>query len=371
MPFYERKDCLSKEILSKIILVIFFSTLFTISLPSAFAATVSLAWDPSGPNVSGYKLHYGTSSRNYPYKVDTGKSTSCSLSGLTAGKKYYFAATAYDSSRVESNYSGEISYTVPTTGTTSSSTSSGTSGTFTPYVSSSSTTTSTSSSNGGAGTGGSYSLLMSSSVGKTPAMPLGGATVSGDIYVFTRPDAGVDRVNFYLDGKYHQVENFPPYDFEGNAGNGLPIPFDTNQLNDGQHDIRAVFDLTNGSIEEVFETFTVSNSGVGTGSHNLMMSSSSKRFNAVALDGRSVSGDIYVFTRPDAGVNRVTFYLDGYSYKVENHAPYDIAGSEAVSGDAYPFDTTALNNGQHKIRAVIVLAGGSTEQVTSYFTVNN
>ena len=150
MPFYERKECLSKQILSKIILVSFFSTLFTFSLPSAFAATVSLAWDPSsGSNVAGYKLHYGTSSRNYPYKVDTGKSTSCSLSGLTAGKKYYFAATAYDPSKVESNYSSEISYTVPTIGTTSSSTSSGTSGTSTPYVSSSSTTTSTSSLNGG------------------------------------------------------------------------------------------------------------------------------------------------------------------------------------------------------------------------------
>ena len=124
MPFYERKDCLSKQILSKIILVSFFSTLFTFSLPAAFAATVSLAWDPSSAsNVAGYKLHYGPSSRNYPYKVDTGKSTSCSLSGLTAGKKYYFAATAYDPSKVESNFSSEISYTVPTASTTSSGTS--------------------------------------------------------------------------------------------------------------------------------------------------------------------------------------------------------------------------------------------------------
>ena len=121
MPFFERIECLSKQILSKIVLVSFFSTLFTFIVPSAFAATVSLAWDPSEPNVAGYNLHYGTSSRNYPYKVDTGKSTSCSLSGLTAGKKYYFAATAYDPSRVESNYSSEISYTVPTTSTTSSS----------------------------------------------------------------------------------------------------------------------------------------------------------------------------------------------------------------------------------------------------------
>ena len=225
--------------------------------------------------------------------------------------------------------------------------------------------------NGGAGTGGSYNLLVSSSVGKTPSKPLGGTTVSGDIYVFTSPNAGVDRVIFYLDGKSNKVEDLPPYDFEGTADNGLPIPFDTNQLNDGQHDIRAVIDLNDGSIEEVFETFTVSNSGVGTGSHQIMMSSSSKRFSAVALDGRSVSGNIYVFTSPDAGVDRVTFYLDGNSYKVESYAPYDFGGTEAQSGNAYPFNTAALNNGQHRIRAVIVLANGGTEEVTSDFTVNN
>ena len=223
--------------------------------------------------------------------------------------------------------------------------------------------------NDGAGTGA-YNLLTSSSIGKTSAMPLGGATVSGDIYVFVTPDAGVDRVNFYLDGIFNSVEYIPPYDFEGTADNGLPIPFDTTQLNDGQHDIRAVIDLTNGSIVEVFKTFTVSNNSAGTGTHYLKMSTSSNRSSAVNLGGRTVSDNIYVFITPNDGIDRVAYYLDGSSYSVEYFAPYDFDGT-AGNGLAYPFDTTALNNGQHQIRAVVVLADGSTEEVTAGFTVNN
>ncbi|MFZ1200684.1 MAG: fibronectin type III domain-containing protein, partial [Desulfobacterales bacterium] len=73
-----------------------------------------MAWNAStGSNISGYKIYYGTSSRNYAYNVNVGKSTSASLSGLQEGRKYYFAATAYTSS-AESNYSSELAYTVPT-----------------------------------------------------------------------------------------------------------------------------------------------------------------------------------------------------------------------------------------------------------------
>ena len=125
MPFSERKGYFAKLILNQTILIPLFFFLCTIALPSAFAATVNLAWNPStGSNVAGYKMYYGTASRNYSYNVNVGKSTSCSLSGLTAGKKYYFAATAYNTSNAESSYSSEISYTVPTSSTSSSTTSS-------------------------------------------------------------------------------------------------------------------------------------------------------------------------------------------------------------------------------------------------------
>jgi hypothetical protein len=77
------------------------------------AAQVSLSWNKStGSNVIGYKMHYGNYSRNYQYTVDVGNSTSCTIAGLTDGKTYYFAATAYDTQNNESNYSNEVKHVI-------------------------------------------------------------------------------------------------------------------------------------------------------------------------------------------------------------------------------------------------------------------
>ncbi|MFQ5965361.1 MAG: fibronectin type III domain-containing protein [Candidatus Scalinduaceae bacterium] len=73
-------------------------------------------WNPnSESDLAGYKLYYGFSSRNYDSSVDVGNQTSYTLTGLVSGVTYYIAATAYDFSGNESNYSAEISYNVPDT----------------------------------------------------------------------------------------------------------------------------------------------------------------------------------------------------------------------------------------------------------------
>ena len=83
-------------------------------LSAANAATVTLAWDPNTePELSGYRIHYGTTSGSYDYSVDVGNYTSCTISGLAEGTTYYFAATAYDSGNGESAYSNELAYTIP------------------------------------------------------------------------------------------------------------------------------------------------------------------------------------------------------------------------------------------------------------------
>ena len=137
MPFSDWKDCFAKQTLSKAVLIPLFFFLCTTPLSLAYAATVNLAWDAStGSNIAGYKMYYGMSSGNYSYNVDVGNNKNCSLSGLQEGKKYYFAATAYNTGKVESAHSNEISHTVPissssgstSTGSTSTSTPSGTSG---------------------------------------------------------------------------------------------------------------------------------------------------------------------------------------------------------------------------------------------------
>jgi hypothetical protein len=81
---------------------------------TAGAADVTLAWDQNQePTVAGYKVFNGPASRNYNGTVDVGNWTSCIMSGLEPGKTYYFAAKAYDTAGKESDFSGEIAYTVP------------------------------------------------------------------------------------------------------------------------------------------------------------------------------------------------------------------------------------------------------------------
>ncbi len=83
----------------------------------AFATgSVTLAWNPStDASVVGYNLYYGSASGVYTTKVTAGNTTQTVISGLADGATYYFAATAYDSSGVESPFSNEALYSVPNT----------------------------------------------------------------------------------------------------------------------------------------------------------------------------------------------------------------------------------------------------------------
>lgn len=75
--------------------------------------SVTLAWDAStGPNVTGYKLYYGPSSRNYPSVVDVGNQTTYTMAGVAYGQPYYVAVTAYTAQKVESAPSQEVSFTI-------------------------------------------------------------------------------------------------------------------------------------------------------------------------------------------------------------------------------------------------------------------
>ena len=83
--------------------------------PSAQAqSSVTLAWNPdAGTNIAGYKMYYGVASRTYTNANNVGNVTNATISSLIGGTIYYFAATAVDTSGLESDYSTEVVYTNP------------------------------------------------------------------------------------------------------------------------------------------------------------------------------------------------------------------------------------------------------------------
>jgi fibronectin type 3 domain-containing protein len=77
-------------------------------------SSVTLAWDASpGSSIAGYRLYEGVASLTYTNVLDVGNATTVTVSNLVSGVTYFFAVTAYDTNRLESDYSGEVSYTVP------------------------------------------------------------------------------------------------------------------------------------------------------------------------------------------------------------------------------------------------------------------
>jgi hypothetical protein len=77
-------------------------------------ASVVVGWDPDpNPNVVSHKVYYGTASSTYTNWVTAGSSTNATITGLIEGTTYYIAATATDNLGQESDFSTEISYSVP------------------------------------------------------------------------------------------------------------------------------------------------------------------------------------------------------------------------------------------------------------------
>jgi len=103
--------------MSSILCFLFLTVLVLISgyySPMASSAQVRVEWDPNiEPDTAGYKVYYGTLSKNYFFYVNVGKVTSYTLADIQDGKTYYLAATAYDTNGVESDFSDEITYTAP------------------------------------------------------------------------------------------------------------------------------------------------------------------------------------------------------------------------------------------------------------------
>lgn len=80
-----------------------------------WAGDVALEWDHSvSPEVNGYRLYYGSYSRNYSAHVDVPYQTTWTLTGLKSGT-WYITATATDAAGNESEFSNEVSAIIAST----------------------------------------------------------------------------------------------------------------------------------------------------------------------------------------------------------------------------------------------------------------
>jgi chitodextrinase len=88
------------------------------STPPPPSNSASLAWDSvTVPNLSGYRLYFGTAPGTYLQSPGQGFSvgnvTNYTMIGLAGATRYYFAVTAFDTLSQESPYSNEVFKDIP------------------------------------------------------------------------------------------------------------------------------------------------------------------------------------------------------------------------------------------------------------------
>jgi hypothetical protein len=118
-----------------------------------------------------------------------------------------------------------------------------------------------------------------------------------------------------------------------------------------------------------------------TTNYTLLVSASSTRSAAIALNGAHLSGLEYVFTSNASGsinppgIQQVSYWLDspsrsGTPTHVEHYTPYDLSGT-AGDSTANPWNAANVAAGTHTITQLVTLAGaaGPPQSYTATFTV--
>ena len=101
---------LNTQLLRRFFGICIISLLGTLST-TLHAYSLELQWNaPSNQITAGYKLYYGTASRQYTNVSNAGTNLSYTVSNLVAGVPYYFAATDYDAQLQESDFSNEATW---------------------------------------------------------------------------------------------------------------------------------------------------------------------------------------------------------------------------------------------------------------------
>jgi hypothetical protein len=86
------------------------TTLMLAWTAAAGAQQLTLAWDASASSaVAGYRLYYGTNTRSYQFVTNSCLMLTQAVV-LPHRGRWFFAATAYDTNGLESDFSSEVSW---------------------------------------------------------------------------------------------------------------------------------------------------------------------------------------------------------------------------------------------------------------------
>jgi hypothetical protein len=266
--------------ISFIALIIFFSL-----QTSCFAQTIELQWTPNTEtDLVGYKVYYKADTNSLPFDgtgalegaspIDVRNQTTATITGLEAGRTYYFAVSAYNASGVESVYSKVVTVVE----------------TLTPTI-----------------------ALTS---------PANYATVSGNVSInaTTASNAGISRVEYYINGILNHTDTSSPYVYSWN----------TSSLVSGNYTVMAkIYDVAGNIGQSSNVVVTVANDQTAPVASI-----------ASPVSGATVRGTVSITaSASDAvGVTRVEFYGNGALLAATNMAPY-----------VFAWDTTSAANGSYSL----------------------
>ena len=79
-----------------------------------YSPSLILTWEANlESDLAGYRLYYGEKSRQYDSSISVGNVTRYEITGLDAGRRYFFAVTAIDLAGNESGFSNEVAIEFP------------------------------------------------------------------------------------------------------------------------------------------------------------------------------------------------------------------------------------------------------------------
>lgn len=106
----------------------------------------------------------------------------------------------------------------------------------------------------------------------------------------------------------------------------------------------------------------------------LAVSGKSDRSNSVALAGETLSGTKWIHVQNAGDATKAVYFVDqpdlAEVHRLEHTNPFDLMGTKA-DGNANGFDTTTLENGEHRIAAVLIGKGEKASVVSATFSVRN